>query len=837
MSQIFEIGSFRLDPDVGALTCDGRPTRLGVRGVAVLTALVQRGNEFVAKASLLDAAWPHAVVEEGNLAMQISAIRRVLAEAGGARWIETLHRRGYRFVGPVKVIDDTAAISMSQRSNLPAALTSFIGREGELVELKRLLSTKRLLTIVGAGGIGKTRVALQAAAEVVDAYPDGVWLAELAPIRDPVLVATTVAHALDVEERTHTPAIESLRAYLKSRQALLVLDNCEHLLGASAQLAATLLAGAANVTILATSREPLRVTGEQTFALQPLSLPKPGSSLEALRRSEAVTLFVERVQLKMPGFALTPDRARAVARICIHLDGIPLALELAAARAESLSIEEISSRLADRFRLLTGGSRAALPRQQTLCATLDWSHELLSEGERVVLRRLAIFPAGFDVEAALAVVPSEPIDQDAVVELLSQLAARSLVVAEIGASRTRYRLLETTRAYALEKLAYASETETIARRHAQFVRRFFERAPDDWLRMSDVEWHDVYAAELDSVRSALDWAFGGNGDTELGVALAGASGALWPTVGLFDEGIRRLEDAARRIDARMSESVQARLWHWLGRLLDEAPVRARPVLERSVELYRHLGDESGLGIALMRLARVLALMGEFEKSKEALAEARPLLERAAPAQVLSYYFFNLAFLSAFTGDLLDARDHYERALAIARRAGHDLATLATMGNLANVNWGLGDLDAAEARLRELEALLRGSRFGTRRMLGFALMNLAGVLVESGDLGEALAIAREGLPLVREDGSAWLFGDHLALRTAHAGELATAARLAGYADAAHAANGGARQFIEARARDRLHALLRDNMAEFELRRLLAEGAKMTEAEACRLALET
>ncbi|HEU5479128.1 MAG TPA: winged helix-turn-helix domain-containing protein, partial [Candidatus Tumulicola sp.] len=187
----------------------------------MLTALVQRGNEFVAKASLLDAAWPHAVVEEGNLAMQISAIRRVLAEAGGARWIETLHRRGYRFVGPVKVIDDNSATSMSQRSNLPAALTSFIGREGELAELKRLLSTKRLLTIVGAGGIGKTRVALQAAAEVVDAYPDGVWLTELAPIRDPLLVAATVARALGIEERTRTPAIESLRGYLKSRQALL----------------------------------------------------------------------------------------------------------------------------------------------------------------------------------------------------------------------------------------------------------------------------------------------------------------------------------------------------------------------------------------------------------------------------------------------------------------------------------------------------------------------------------------------------------------------------------------------------------------------------------------
>lgn len=836
MSQIFEIGGFRLDPDVGALTRDGRPTRLGARGVAVLTALVRRANAYVPKAALLDAAWPHAVVEEGNLAMQISAIRRVLADAGGAQWIETLQRRGYRFVGPVKLVDDPALISRAQRSNLPAALTSFVGRERELVEIKRLLSSKRLLTIAGAGGIGKTRIALQAGAEIVDAYPDGVWLAELASIRDPMLVASTVAHALGIAESTGKPAIESLRRYLKPRRALLILDNCEHLLVACAQLATTLLADARDATIVATSREPLRVAGEQTFALQPLSLPEPGSNLEALRRSEAVALFVERVQLQMPGFALTADRAHAVTEICIHLDGIPLALELAAARAESLSIEQISDRLADRLRLLTSGSRTTLPRQQTLRATLDWSHDLLTEDERCVLRRLAIFPLNFTIEAASAVASNGRIDRHAVIELVSRLVARSLVIADITGNRARYRLLESTRAYALEKLVEAAEFETLTLRHAQFMRHHFERAPNDWLRMSDAEWDEMYAAELAGVREALDWAFGADGDTELGIALAGASGALWPTLGLFDEGMKRLEEAAGRIDVRTPESVQARLWHWLGRALDEVPVRARPALERSVELYRRLGDASGVGIALMRLARVLALMGEVAKATAGLAEARPLLERAAPPQALAYYFFNLAFLNAFTGDLLNARDHYQRALAIYREAGHDFAALSATCNLANVNWGLGDLDAAEATLREQEAVLRRSRFGTRRPLGFALMNLSGVLVEKGELGEALALAREGLPLVRESGSAWLFADHLALRAAYAGELAKAARLAGYADAAHGANGGARQFIEARARDRLHEILRDSLAPRELSELLGQGASMSEDEASRLALE-
>jgi DNA-binding winged helix-turn-helix (wHTH) protein len=381
VSTIYEIGPFRLDPEAGVLTHAGLPMALGTRGVAVLTALVKRPNEYVRKESILDAAWPGVVVEEHNLPVQISSIRRVLAKApGGEQWIETLSRRGYRFVGPVSELQDNlpkGGAGSGSHSNLPVPLTSFIGRERELVEIKRLLRSTRLLTVVGVGGIGKTRLALQAAAEVIDAYRDGVWLVELALITDPSLVATSAAQVLGVQEKMGTSLTDSLCAHLKARQLLLILDNCEHLLDACTTLTDIVLHGAAELTIIATSREPLHVAGEQTYRLPTLSLPDSTASSEVMGRSEAVQLFVDRARLQQPAFVLTNQNAPAVAEVCIQLDGIPLALELAAARAHSLSIDAIKSLLDDRFKLLTGGARTALPRQQTLRATLDWSYGLL----------------------------------------------------------------------------------------------------------------------------------------------------------------------------------------------------------------------------------------------------------------------------------------------------------------------------------------------------------------------------------------------------------------------------------------------------------------------------
>ena len=410
-------------------------------------------------------------------------------------------------------------------NNLPQQMSSFVGREHDLDDVRRVLREARLVTIVGSGGIGKTRLSLQVAAEVLDAYPDGVWLVELGPVSDPGLVPSAVAQVLGVEARASGKAlVESLCNHLKTRRLLLVLDNCEHLIDACADLAMAVLARTPDVRLLATSREPLRVQGEQVVWLPPLQLPDRESGGESAIGAAAVQLFVERVRLQQPGFTLDVRHIAAIALLCTHLDGIPLALELAAALVPFQSIEEISARLGDRFRLLTRGSRTALPHQQTLRATLDWSYGLLNDDERRALNRLSIFPGGFSLEAASKIVGDGKIDEFAAVDLLSQLVTRSLVVADSTAGVTRYRLLETTRAYALGKLADAGETAAVARRHAEYFRQFFGDAPDEWLRMSDDSWRARYLSERDNLRAAIDFALGADGDATLAVALSGMSG-------------------------------------------------------------------------------------------------------------------------------------------------------------------------------------------------------------------------------------------------------------------------------------------------------------------------
>ena len=345
---------------------------------------------------------------------------------------------------------------------------------------------------------------MQLAAEIRDAYRDGVWLVELASIVDPALVPSTAAQVLCVQEKAGVPILQSIVTQLSGRQLLSLVDHCEHVREACAQLIDSILRQTPETTIIATSREPLHLAGEQLYELQTLSLPDPEADERTVSASEAVQLFVERAQSQQADFTLTEARARAVAELCVHLDGMPLALELAAARIRSLSVEQMNSRLHDRFRLLTGGVATAMPRQQTLRATFDWSYDLLTDAERAALRRLAVFPASFTLEAAAALLCDADIDESAVVDLVTQLVARSIVLADMSAGRTRYRLLETTRAYALEKLADTGESQALKDRHAKHYRDVFRRLGE----LSNKDWRAILFPELDNVRVALDWALG-----------------------------------------------------------------------------------------------------------------------------------------------------------------------------------------------------------------------------------------------------------------------------------------------------------------------------------------
>ena len=779
-------------------------------------------------------------MEESNLAVQISAIRRVLSQApGGERWVETLARRGYRFVGPVNAVSGAPELGAAGgiASNLPEPLTSFIGRGQELVEVEQALTAHRLVTIVGVGGIGKTRLALRLAVRVAANYRDGVWLVDLAPIADPVLVPSAIAQALGLGDPGGNSPIETLCRQLRSRRLLLLLDNCEHVLGASAALVDALLHATRDLAIVATSRERLHVAGEQTYPLVALSLPDATvATAEDIAASEAVQLFVDRARLQLPDFTLNAARARTAAELCIHLDGIPLALELAAARIRTLSIEQIAARLDDRFKVLTSAGGNAPRRHRTLRATLDWSYDMLAEQQRVVLRRLGIFAGGFGLDAASAVASDGSIDEFAVIDLLSQLVERSLIWADTRDPKGRYGMLETTRAYILEKLAEAGEANAARRRHAEHFRDVFETAASDSLRMSDAEWRPLYLPELDNVRRALDWALNEGGDTTLGIALAGASRAMWVALGLLWEGRQWLELALSRADSSVQRSDLARLWLSLGILLESpAPAQSVANFERAIDLYRRLGDRRSLGYALVMVARPLAQMGLFERSASALAEAAPIVERSGLAKLRAFLLAMSGFLKNVSGDHVGARADCEKSLQLCLESGTDYAAPATV--LGDLTWTQGDLDAAAAAFQEVVAMMRRSTIPRRAALGYALANLAGVLTERGDLDAALAAAREGLPLLTEGGGlAWRFMDHLALLVAGIGRFAGAARLAGFADASFVANGGFREPNEARSHARVHALLRESPVANALAQLLAEGAELAEDEACSIVLQ-
>jgi predicted ATPase len=440
--------------------------------------LVERAGELVSKDELMTQVWPSTFVDEGNLKVQIAGLRRVLGDPRGTnRYLATISGRGYRFVAPVTFAHGLATRAERAHS-LPAPIARMIDRTDAVAALTDQLSQRRLVTIVGPGGIGKTTVALAVAKGLLGAYEHGVRFVDLTPVRDPVLVPGALAEALGVEIRSEV-ATSELIAALQDKELLLVLDNGEHVIDAAAVVAVGLLNGAPPLRVLATSREPLRAEGEHVHRLPPLETPPAAAALSpaAALAFPAVQLFVERAAASLGGFELRDDDAPLVAEICRRLDGVPLAIELAAARIDALGVRGLAAHLDDALQLLTGGHRPAWPRHHSIRANLDWAHDLLRDDERAVLRRLAIFGGGFSLEAASAVAASAEIAAPEVVACVANLVAKSLIAADVAVALQRYRLLETTRAYALKKLASSGELEAVERRYAEYVR---ELAGDGW---------------------------------------------------------------------------------------------------------------------------------------------------------------------------------------------------------------------------------------------------------------------------------------------------------------------------------------------------------------------
>ncbi len=750
MRKLYEIGALRLDPEAQVLTREGAPLALGARAVAVLATLVSQAQEYVSKSALLDAAWPGLVVEEANLAVQISAIRRALAQVpGGDGWIETLARRGYRFVGPVVAVADQRAPASAvgrTRSNLPQLLTSFVGRERELAEIKRLLPSTRLLTLMGTGGIGKTRLALQAAAEVRDAYRDGVWFVDLSPLIDPALVPSALARVLKVKESAAVPLVKTLSDHLQGREMLLILDNCEQVLAACADLADALLQATTKVTIVATSREPLHVGGEQIYPVTALPLPDRAGGAKSIARSDAVQLFVERARAHRPSFDLEGPRARAVADICLRLDGIPLALELAAARVAVLPVEQIERLLDQRFRLLTSGSGSDVPRHQTLRAMLDWSYDLLEENEKQLLARFSVFAGGFTLAAAEAVAIGDPIAKDDVVYLLIALVEQSLVVADEDGDR--YRMLETVREYAREKLAASGSAELMRAQHRDYFLALAEEAEPKLMGAQQVEWLRRLEEEHENLRAALDWSLM-EAESSGSLRLCGALARFWNTRGHFSEGRAWCARILGNAGANVRTKERAKALNAAGALahLQGDYPAARERYEERLAIARELGSKTTIASSLINLGSAVKAQGDAPIARAMYEEALAIAREQGHQELIAGALNNLGSLVRELGDLSGARTLYEESLVIKRAQGDKQGIANTLNNLGLVASAESEFASARALYEESLAIKR--ELGDQQGIANSLNNLAAMALEQGEFATARGLDEASLAIERE----------------------------------------------------------------------------------------
>jgi predicted ATPase/DNA-binding CsgD family transcriptional regulator len=701
--------------------------------------------------------------------------------------------------------------------NLPHPLTSFIGREREIAEARRLLDSSRLLTLTGTGGVGKTRLGHEVAAGLLDRFQDGVWLVELASLADPTLVPRAVATVLGVREGAERSLTVTLADALRAERLLLVLDNCEHLVEACAEIADALLRSCPDLRILATSRQPLGILGETTFRVPslPVSAPPDASPVSACNpdeihgsvagpcraprqiepptESEAVRLFVERARAAVPTFTLTDRNVVAVEQICQRLDGIPLAIELAAARVGVLSPEQIAARLGDRFGLLTGGSRTALPRYQTLRALLDWSHDLLDEGERVLLRRLAVFAGGWTLEAAESVCAFGALTSHGVLDLLSGLVAKSLVLTVEHVDEIRYRFLETPREYAAERLRETDEETVLRERHRDWIIALAERAQPELTGPDQEIWLERLERDRENLRAAKRWA-DARGDSEAVVRLGAALCQFWLARADAAEAREWVDAILGMAPTAAPVATLARALHGAGALAIQIGdyTASRTLLEEATCVARRHGDRPMLAHVLGTLGRLEFVQGRYAESHlvldECLAISREVDDRGGLIRALS----RRGFVEYIEGRQESARTLFGEGLVLARAVGDHAEVAEFLNNLGNTHHVEGDFDCA---IRMYQAALTVRRkVGDGNGLAWALNDLGYALALRGELAAAREPLFEALTLARRMGNRRRLAFTLsavAVLAAAAGQAERAVRLAAVAEAAAEAIGAVR----------------------------------------------
>jgi predicted ATPase/DNA-binding winged helix-turn-helix (wHTH) protein len=727
----------------------GSSVPIGGRAFEIIEILVLSAGELVTKDELMSRVWPGAAVNDNALQVYISAVRKALGPH--RTLLRTESGRGYRLLGtwtvrgrptpppasPVTPVPPMqTAEGTSSTTNFPTIVSPLIGRGAVARLLRDLVSAYRVVTLTGPGGIGKTALALHVARELLAEFTDGGWLVELASLADPGLVPFAMASALGLKLVDDTVSNEAVARAIDRRNLLLILDNCEHVVDAAAEFVETIVRLCPRVTILTTSREILRIEGEYAYRVAPLDVPAQEAPYDLIDHS-AVELFIARTTALDTNFSLDADRLRLIATICRHLDGIPLAIEFAAARTAALGLERVASGLRDRFALLTSGRRTALPRHQTLRATLDWSYNLLPEEERLLLRRLAIFPAGFTLEAAIAVARESALDRSTVIDGIANLVAKSLITLDTPDAISRWRLLETTRAYALEKLAAHGEAEDAAQCHAAHFRDFFAAVAADFSSRLPTEDLIRHGREIDNVRAALDWSFSSSGNIEIGIELTAAYTPVWMSMSLVGECRERCESALQRLgpdqqsNARLRMQLQIGLGITLVNTLGPSE-QAQAVLTQALEAADALGDLQAQARVLSALSSVHVFRGEYGRGSTSSERLRRIAEQIGDTSIAAFAERRMGFNLLTLGRLSEAQRCLERVIQFEPQGGEPAAwqrsgdRAMARAMLARALWlqGFAERAHSEARASLDEIERAGHQLTICRVLYYGICRIA-----------------------------------------------------------------------------------------------------------------
>jgi len=721
-SRDFRFASFELQPRERRLLRGGDAVGLGPRAFDVLICLVERAGHLVTKEELFTRVWPKVVVDDSALQVQVSSLRKIL----GPDVIATVSGQGYRFL--LEVAGDPVA--SSPLHNFTPASSTFIGREPDIARLEKALDRARLLTLTGTGGCGKTRLALQVANAVVDRYPDGAWLVEMASLVDDTLVPQAALAALGVAEVPGVSQMETLTAHLASRHMLLLLDNAEHLLIGCAAFADTLLRECRGITLLVTSREKLEVAGESTYRVPSMSLPDADArtSPEQLLETESVRLFLDRARLIRPHFSLTRENADAIAAICRRLDGIPLAIELAAGRLRAMPVEELSRRLDQRFSLLSGGSSGTQPRHRTLRALIDWSYDLLSPAEQAMLCRLSVFSGGCTLQAAEQVCAAVHDDPTHVLDLLATLSEKNLVVTEEQARATRYRLLETVSAYARDRLREAGEEALWQGRHAaHFVAMTEEAFRPLQGGPNQAAWIERFEADDDNLRAMLARSFAQPGAAAVGgMRAVVAMNRFWLIRGRLAEARAWTALAMASAHDDADPALRAKVFNCEGIIASQQGDNqgASAGFEQVLAIQRRLGDQIGAATALNNLSIAATELGDHSLARSRSEESAAVFRTAGDSHRLAHALCNLGNAARHQKDFSFARARLGEAVALARRVEDlNLAGVA-LGALAGLETELGNYKESQTVL--IEALTISCHAGDRLEVASLLEELAHV---------------------------------------------------------------------------------------------------------------